>query len=258
MLDRHRHLPTSVRWMLFFATLLAIQVFSPAPDMPEITCRSEFALADASGLDPECSIWYDPETDPMVIGEKSVTEDGVRGLLTAANSGSDHWEPLRRGIDWTREILVSAGLMKDPEERCFRVVSVSSNRTMRLLRWPVHGSISSPYGMRRHPVLRRRSFHGAIDIRARVGTPVIAPADGIVKTACRAGALGHMIRVQVGETVLTFAHLSRYRVKVGQRVSRGQILGLVGSSGRATGPHLHFAVSIRGRTVNPLTVLGQG
>lgn len=257
MLDRHRHLSTGFRWALALFVWVAVQVFTPVPDLCGIDCRRDFVLnassvLDGSGLDRSEATVYLPSFSQVKRGVECSF-----GLLTSTVQNLGQQALVRQGVEWSRGMLVSAGLMDDSLERSFRVVSVRSSRNDRLLPWPVRGSISSSYGMRRHPVLRRRSFHGAIDIRARVGTPVTSPVDGVVKTVCRAGAMGRMIRVQCGETIMTFAHLSAYRVSVGQRIYRGQTLGLVGASGRATGPHLHFAVSIRGRTVNPLTFLGR-
>ncbi len=154
--------------------------------------------------------------------------------------------------------------------RSFRIVAVHSSRPGERLRpapalarlpattllWPVQGRISSGYGMRHHPITRRRSFHPAIDILARPGTPVIAPTDGVVTCVGRAGGMGRMVKIRTTSGLtLYFGHLSAYRCAVGQRIRRGQLLGLVGSTGRSTGPHLHFSVMRAGRSVNPLTLL---
>jgi len=138
----------------------------------------------------------------------------------------------------------------------YRIVSVKQTLAPDVLSWPVYGSLSSGFGSRRHPVTRRHHFHAAIDIRARVGTPVCAPSDGRIVAVHRAGAMGRMVKMVTSTgMVLAFGHLSGYRCHPGQSVRRGQILGLVGASGRATGPHLHFAVQRDGRYVNPLTFL---
>lgn len=257
MLDRHRHFSTGIRWALALFVWVAVQAFTPVPDLRGNEWGTEFALASSSiiefsgGIEVPCPDFSNGD------GNAPRGLACALGLLTEAANALGEREGIRQGFDWSRGMLVSAGLLPDREEKRYRVVSVRSSRKESGLPWPVQGSISSSYGMRRHPVLRRRSFHGAIDIRARVGTPVSTPIDGVVRSVCRAGALGRMVRVQCGDTVLTFAHLSGYRVSVGQRVSRGQVVGLVGASGRATGPHLHFAVTMRGRTVNPLTFLAR-
>lgn len=139
----------------------------------------------------------------------------------------------------------------------YRIVSISqTNGRADLLSWPVYGSLSSGFGPRKHPVTRRYHFHAAVDIRAQVGTPVSAPCDGRIVAVHRAGAMGRMVKMVTPKgLVLSFGHLSGYRCYPGQSVRRGQILGLVGASGRATGPHLHFAVQRDGQYVNPLTFL---
>ncbi len=147
-----------------------------------------------------------------------------------------------------------------PPVKSFRIVSIGSSPSLSpsKFRWPVNGSISSGYGLRRHPVTRRRSFHAGIDIRSKYGTPVVTPSDGVVVNSSRVGANGRMVRVLTpGGLTLSFAHLSGYKCFRGQQVRRGQIVGLVGSSGRATGPHLHFTVQKNGRYINPMTCLGK-
>jgi murein DD-endopeptidase MepM/ murein hydrolase activator NlpD len=110
--------------------------------------------------------------------------------------------------------------------------------------------------MRRHPVTTRRSFHNGIDIKAKRGTVIRAPEDGLVVSAGRAGLLGRMVKIKTAKgAYLYFGHMHRIKCKRGQKVSRGQVIGTVGSSGRATGPHLHFSVKLSGKYVNPMKYL---
>ncbi|WP_120716008.1 M23 family metallopeptidase [Tsuneonella amylolytica] len=114
-------------------------------------------------------------------------------------------------------------------------------------------SLTSRFGMRSHPVLGGRRMHSGIDLAAAAGSPVAAPAAGIVSFANWNGGYGLLVTVEHGNGVQTrFAHLSRLMVSPGQRVERGQLLGLVGSTGRSTGPHLHYEVRQSGRPVDPL------
>lgn len=118
--------------------------------------------------------------------------------------------------------------------------------------WPVKGWLSSSFGYRRSPFTNRREFHAGIDVVARVGTPILAPADGVVISTRRAGGFGKTVRIQhMQGIVTTYAHNSVNMVKVGQRVKRGDIIAKVGSTGRSTGPHLHYEVRINGVAVNP-------
>jgi murein DD-endopeptidase MepM/ murein hydrolase activator NlpD len=147
------------------------------------------------------------------------------------------------------------------ERHTLRVVSVKSFPTeKRRLRpgWPVNGAISSGFGYRKHPFTRRRSFHNGIDIKAKTGTLVCAPAGGTVIYRNRLGANGNLVKIRCADgIILHFAHLKTYSCRLGQRIAPGQAIGTVGSTGRATGPHLHFVVQRQGRYINPLQYLGR-
>jgi len=119
---------------------------------------------------------------------------------------------------------------------------------------PVAGRtrITSGFGMRRDPIVRRRFFHNGIDLAARRGTPVRTMAPGRVAAAGWAGAYGRRVVVDHGQGWRTlYGHLSRIDVRRGQRLARGARVGRVGSSGRSTGPHLHYMVLRRGKPLNP-------
>lgn len=118
---------------------------------------------------------------------------------------------------------------------------------------PAQGWFSSGFGYRISPFTNRREFHKGLDIASRIGTPVIAPADGLVVFVGKEGNFGKMIAVNHGYNLTTrYGHLYKYRVKKGQYVRRGQIVAEVGKSGRCTGPHLHYEVLLSGVPVNPL------
>jgi len=118
---------------------------------------------------------------------------------------------------------------------------------------PTDGWFSSGFGYRISPFTNRNEFHKGIDIATRIGTPIIAPADGLVVHAHKQGNFGNMIAINHGYHLKTrYGHLSKYRIKKGQYVKRGQIIGEVGNTGRCTGPHLHYEVLLNGVPVNPL------
>ncbi len=125
-----------------------------------------------------------------------------------------------------------------------------------LLRTPVDGArLTSGFGKRRHPVLGYTKMHRGVDFGAPSGTPIYAAGDGTVETAGRNGGYGNYIRIRHNGTYKTaYAHLSRIKVKQGSRVRQGQIIGLVGSTGRSTGPHLHYEVLQNNKQTNPLSV----
>jgi len=122
--------------------------------------------------------------------------------------------------------------------------------------FPVQGWISSGYGWRGNPFTGKKEFHQAIDIAAPWGTEIKAAARGKVIFAEWKGAYGLMIRINDGHGYYTvYGHLSHILVKKGQWVEKGDIIGRVGSSGRSTGPHLHFEVWLDEKTVNPLNLM---
>jgi murein DD-endopeptidase MepM/ murein hydrolase activator NlpD len=125
--------------------------------------------------------------------------------------------------------------------------------------WPAHGWLTSTVGNRRDPINGDRDYHSGLDIAADHGSAVFATADGIVTHASREGAYGNLVVVDHGYGLETrYGHLSAYKVKPGAQVKRGEIVGLVGSTGRSTGSHLHYEVRVNGRLLNPLQLLLNG
>ncbi len=122
--------------------------------------------------------------------------------------------------------------------------------------WPVAGRLISGFGMRHHPILGYMRFHSGLDLAAPNGTLIKSADGGEVIYAGYDGGYGYSIMVYHGGGFATwYAHCSRILVSVGQAVARGQVIGLVGSTGLATGPHLHFEVRINGGAKNPLEYL---
>lgn len=118
---------------------------------------------------------------------------------------------------------------------------------------PAPGILTDGFGTRRDPMNGRRAFHRGVDISARRGTSVVSPADGVVIFAGRDGGFGKVIRISHGFGYTTvYGHLYRIQVKSGDEVRRNQQIGLLGSTGRSTGPHLHYEVHVDGRAENPL------
>jgi murein DD-endopeptidase MepM/ murein hydrolase activator NlpD len=123
-----------------------------------------------------------------------------------------------------------------------------------LMKTPINGArLSSSFGLRKHPILGYNLVHQGTDFAAKTGTPVMASGNGLVEFAGTNGAYGKYIRIRHNSTYKTaYAHLNGYAkgVRKGQRVSQGQIIGYVGSTGRSTGPHLHYEVLVNGKRVN--------
>jgi len=119
--------------------------------------------------------------------------------------------------------------------------------------WPVKGWLTSSFGYRTSPFTGRREMHKGIDVATRSGTPIIAPADGIVVFSGREGGFGNMLLVDHGYGIVTrYGHCSSLEAKKGDKVKRGDIIAKVGNTGRSTGPHLHYEVAVNGVAVNPM------
>lgn len=124
-----------------------------------------------------------------------------------------------------------------------------------LMKTPVDGArLSSGFGMRRHPVLGYNKMHKGVDFAAPTGTPIYAAGDGIVDFKGRKGGYGNYIRLRHNSTLKTaYAHMHKFGsgIGTGKRVSQGDVIGYVGTTGRSTGPHLHYEVIVNGQQVNP-------
>jgi murein DD-endopeptidase MepM/ murein hydrolase activator NlpD len=122
--------------------------------------------------------------------------------------------------------------------------------------WPVRGWVTSHFGIRTSPFSGIQKFHEGMDIAAQTGTPVMAPADGVVVKAGFGTGYGNLVEISHGYGMKTvYAHNSRLNVKAGQRVRRGDVVAYVGDSGSSTGPHLHYEVKVNGLPVNPVKYL---
>lgn len=114
--------------------------------------------------------------------------------------------------------------------------------------WPAAGFVSSPYGLR----FDGTEFHQGIDIATDMGAPIVATADGVVTAAGWNGGYGNMVDVDHGGGIVTrYGHASAVAVTIGQQVRRGEVIAYVGSTGRSTGPHVHYEVRVNGAPVNP-------
>lgn len=122
--------------------------------------------------------------------------------------------------------------------------------------WPVYGHIQSKYGWRMHPITKRRQFHKGIDIPAWTGAPVQATADGYVEFSGWDGGYGWMVVISHNFSYRTiYGHLSEIDIVQGVRVSKGQIIGKIGTSGRSTGPHIHYEIRQGRKALDPMDYL---
>jgi murein DD-endopeptidase MepM/ murein hydrolase activator NlpD len=124
--------------------------------------------------------------------------------------------------------------------------------------WPAHGWLTGTFGGRSDPFTGERGFHQGLDISTEKGKPVFATADGRVDAAGYSGDYGNLIVLRHGFGLTTrYGHLSSFKVKAGQTVKRGDVIGYVGSTGRSTGTHVHYEILANGQLINPLQLLTQ-
>jgi murein DD-endopeptidase MepM/ murein hydrolase activator NlpD len=122
--------------------------------------------------------------------------------------------------------------------------------------WPVEGRVTSSFGERIDPFNGEGAFHSGVDISTAYGTPIIAPADGVVEFADFMSGYGRLVMIDHGHGITTrYGHMSAFAVSPGQSIKRGQIIGYVGASGRVTSAHLHYEVRINDTPVNPYKYL---
>lgn len=169
--------------------------------------------------------------------------------VDVSDAAQEAQSPLGHGDTQFRQLFASwqdLDIERSPQPQLAISVAVPS-------RMPVdNATMTSGYGMRDHPVLRKRANHKGIDLAAPTGTPIYATADGTIERANWFSSYGNYIQIGHGNAIETrFAHLSRIVVSDGQKVRKGDLIGYVGSTGRSTGPHLHYEVRIDGRAVDP-------
>ena len=129
--------------------------------------------------------------------------------------------------------------------KCIPAIQPVSNKDLK--------KTASGYGVRIDPIYKTTKFHAGMDFSASPGTPVYATGDGVVVKAGWETGYGNTIEVNHGFGYLTrYAHLSAYKVRPGQKVVRGEVIGAVGSTGKSTGPHLHYEVHVKGKVQNPV------
>ncbi|MEO0367768.1 MAG: M23 family metallopeptidase, partial [Pseudomonadota bacterium] len=123
--------------------------------------------------------------------------------------------------------------------------------------WPVKGGwVSSSFGSRMHPMTGKKQFHRGVDIPGKIGSSVLAVADGVVTRSENKGNYGWLVEIDHGDSYKTlYSHNRRNLVSVGETVDKGQAIAEVGATGRATGPHVHFEVKKDDRNINPVRYL---
>ncbi len=176
----------------------------------------------------------------IVAGLSDSVRGGVGGPGTPSGSAASLGE--QGNLLASRLTLIEGELSR-------RSARIASTPTV----WPVHGAVNSGFGTRADPFTGQPSFHEGLDISTSRSEPVLATADGTVLRSGWAGEYGKAIEIGHGDRYTTlYGHLEETLVSEGQSVHRGDRVGLVGSTGRSTAPHLHYEVHVDGRAVNPL------
>ncbi|MDD3310671.1 M23 family metallopeptidase [Pseudodesulfovibrio sp.] len=159
----------------------------------------------------------------------------------------------RKMHDFLRQLNVEARLEEVRQQEILHTLRSNQNMLEATPSiWPTSGWVTSGFAWRTSPFTGKREFHKGIDISAPRGTPVYAPARGLITFTGRDGSYGLSIRLKHNASLSTrFAHLNRIAVKPDQVVTRGELIGYVGNTGRSTGPHLHYEVRLNGVPVNP-------
>ncbi len=199
-------------------------------------------------------------------GRETADPAAVDGGVSQGGENPELFNPLREELSRQDEALLanltaSADRLKSEsaaQEASFAELIESLEDQRSLLAstpsvWPVKGWLTSTFGSRISPFTGAREFHKGLDIATRSGTPVSAPADGTVAFVARESGWGLTAIIDHGYGIRTqYGHLSETLVRVGKRVKRGEVIARVGSTGRSTGPHLHYEVMANGAPVNPL------
>jgi murein DD-endopeptidase MepM/ murein hydrolase activator NlpD len=188
----------------------------------------------------------------------------AQGAEKSASGGED--EQFRKlfsswqNFEETGNAGLAASVGKSPLSAAARAAAGISGPVSIPSRTPLDGlTMTSNFGMRVHPVLGGMRAHKGVDLSAPVGTPIHATADGVVGKAAWFGGYGLYVQLEHGSDLETrYGHMSRLNVAEGQHVRKGDILGYVGTTGRSTGPHLHYEVRVAGNAVNPVPYMQGG
>ncbi|HTL62147.1 MAG TPA: M23 family metallopeptidase [Nitrospira sp.] len=188
----------------------------------------------------------EPELQPSGI----LAETDLAASRSKAVSEYDLMVAVKEGIVWL-------GKEADAQEQSLQELSVAAEQKSSRWAatpsiWPVKGWVTSGFGPRVSPFTEKPAWHDGLDIGAAANAPVQAPAQGRVTSVGYDPKLGNVVKLDHGYGIETlYGHLAKALVKEGQRVKRGDVVGLVGSSGLATGPHLHYMVKVNGQTFDP-------
>ena len=214
--------------------------------LEQVEKERDIQVASLGSLASEVSALYGLKSDPAMVAASTEQIQAAQ-----VNSSLDQLYALKHtALSGAASVGISLGLTKNSTTADW----IRANSAPNL--WPVEGQITASFGERIDPFNGEGAFHSGVDISAVVGSAVVAPADGAVTFADFLGGYGRAIMVDHGHGITTrYGHLSSFAVTAGQIIHRGDTIGYVGSSGRSTGPHLHYEVRINDAPVNPYKYL---
>lgn len=206
----------------------------------------EIRLEVATWRDLHARIWepFGPDAGPVRQSK------GIGGASAASTERSGVRPSALEEVERLAETVNEEGRSLRALERLL----ARAGKALALMpsRWPVRGAVNSEFGNRRSPWTKTAEFHGGLDIAADRGSPVHAPAPGTVLFAGAQTEFGLSVMVEHGHDIRTlYGHLSKILVTPGQKIERGQVLGLTGNSGKSSGPHLHYGILVKSQSVNP-------
>lgn len=211
--------------------------------LEQVAHEKDIQMASLGSLASEVSAIYGLKPDPILANSANAGElqdDQVHSSL-------DQFAALRTtALSGAATVGISLGLVRNATTADW--IRASNAPTL----WPVEGRVTGSFGERIDPFNGEGAFHRGVDISTAYGSPVIAPADGMVMFADFMHGYGRAIILEHGHGISTlYGHLSNFAVIEGQAIRRGDVIGFVGQSGRSTGPHLHYEVRIHDTPVNP-------
>ncbi len=214
--------------------------------LEQVAKERDIQVASLGSLASEVSALYGLKSNPAMVAASTeqIQEAQVHSSL-------DQLYALKHtALTGAASVGISLGLTKNSTTADWMRANSAPNL------WPVEGMVTGSFGERIDPFNGEGAFHSGVDISAVVGTPVVAPADGAVTFADFLGGYGRAVMIDHGHGISTrYGHLSSFAVTAGQVIRRGDTIGYVGLSGRATGPHLHYEVRINDIPVNPYKYL---
>lgn len=238
--------------------------------MIRVETIQEITQHDIDIIDEMTTLKEGVEAAKAVVETKKAEQEEARGIAegkeetleTKLKEKEDLAVELEKDIEKYKEVYEAARREEEKlKESLAPQLSKSSpteQYTGGIFCWPAPSStrISSPYGYRIHPVYKTKKFHSGIDLAAPGGSNILAAADGVVVRAGWNGGYGNCVVVDHGGGVSTlYAHARKLLVSTGQKVTRGQVIALVGTTGTSTGNHLHFEVLLNGKTTDPMPYL---